>query len=95
MHGIMPDAVKAISNCALWRGWSKTDQDVHCACYQAEAMERLDAIMDWPGIEGLIAEFDRRWSGRATRTHEVIVIAAEMGEQNHGRPENLSILPGG
>ena len=73
----LPDAVKAFSARAAWRGWSKTDPSVHCAYYKFDSPERLDAILSGAAIKGLIAEFDRCWHGRVTRTREVMLVADE------------------
>jgi hypothetical protein len=75
----LPDAVKAFSVQAAWRGWSQTEPSVHCACYQFESLDRLRTTMEGPEIEALIAEFDRVWNGRVVRTREVISVADEMG----------------
>ena len=76
----LPDAMKAFSARAAWRGWSKTDPSVHCAYYKFESLERLDAILSGPAIKSLIEEFDRCWQDRVTRTREVMTIADEMRE---------------
>jgi hypothetical protein len=74
----LPDAVKAFAASAVWRGWSSTDPSVHCAYYRFEPLEQVDAIMAGPAIKALIAEFDRCWLGRVTRTREVLAVADEF-----------------
>ena len=74
----LPDAVKAFAVRAAWRGWSRADPSVHCAYYRFESLERVDAIMAGPEILALIAEFDRCWSGRVTRTRDVLVVADDL-----------------
>ena len=76
----LPDAVKAFSARAAWRGWSKTDPSVHRAYYKFESPERLDAILSGPTIQGLIEEFDRCWQDRVTRMREVMTLADEIRE---------------
>ena len=39
------------------------------------SLERLDAATRGPAIAALIAEFDRCWDARVTRTREVMVVA--------------------
>src|ERR1700722_1040234 len=73
----LPDAVKAFSANAAWRGWSSTDPSIHCAYYRFGSLEELDAVMAGSAITALIAEFDRCWSGRVARTREVLAIADE------------------
>lgn len=77
----LPDAVKAFSARAAWRGWSTTDPSVHCAYYRFESLDRLNAVMTGPEITDLIGEFDRHWDGRVTRTREVLSVADEMRER--------------
>jgi hypothetical protein len=76
----LPDAVKAFSANAAWRGWSSTVPSIHCAYYRFESHDRLEAVMSGPAIKTLIAEFDRCWSGRVTRTREVLTVADEFEE---------------
>jgi hypothetical protein len=77
----LPDAVKAFSAQAAWRGWSKTDPSVHCAYYRFGSLDRLETVMTGAAIAALIAEFDRCWNGRVTRSRDVIAVADETGEQ--------------
>jgi hypothetical protein len=77
----LPDAVKAFSVNAAWRGWSSTGPSTHCAYYRFGSLEELDAVMAGSAIKALIAEFDRCWSGRVTRTREVLTIADEVDER--------------
>ena len=74
----LPDAIRAFSATAAWRGWSSTDPSVHCAYYRFESLDRLEAVMSGAAIETLIAEFDRCWLGRVTRTREVLEVSDEF-----------------
>jgi hypothetical protein len=74
----LPDAMKAFGVTRAWRGWSQQDPAVHCAHYWFESAERLDEVMKGPDIAALIAEFDRCWFGRVTRTREVFVVRDEV-----------------
>ena len=71
----LPDAVKAFAAQRGWRGWSRTDPSVHYAFYQFADVAAVEAINSSPEIRTLIAEFDRRWGTRVTRTREIIEIA--------------------
>jgi hypothetical protein len=75
----LPDAVKAFSARAAWRGWSQTDPSIHCAYYRFDSVEAADAIQRGPAIQALIEAFDRAWNGKVTRTREVIDVADEQG----------------
>ena len=80
----LPDAVKAFSAGAAWRGWSSADPSIHCAYYRFGSLDLLDAVMAGPAIKALIAEFDRCWVGRVTRTREVLAVADEFDERRAG-----------
>lgn len=75
----LPDAVKAFRATTAWRGWSQQDPAVHCAHYRFESVDTLNAVMNGPAIQELIAEFDRVWANRVVRTREVIEIADQVG----------------
>jgi hypothetical protein len=74
----LPDAMKAFQARSAWRGWSQTEPSMHCAYYRFDSLERLNEIVSGPAIAGLIAEFDRHWAGRVTRTREVVTVADEI-----------------
>jgi hypothetical protein len=74
----LPDAMKAFGVRSAWRGWSETDPSAHCAHYRFDSLDALDAVMAGPAIRDLIAEFDRRWGTRVTRTREVMTVVDEI-----------------
>ena len=74
----LPDAVKAFAVDAAWRGWSDVNPSIHYAYYRFASLDRVNAIMAGPEISALIAEFDRCWNGRVTRTRDVLVVADEI-----------------
>ncbi len=75
----LPDAMKAFGVSTAWRGWSQQDPAVHCAHYRFESAERLETVATGPEIAALIAEFDRCWPGKVTRTREILVVADAVG----------------
>ena len=74
----LPDAMKAFGVRSAWRTWSETDPSVHCAHYRFDSLDALNAVMAGPAIRDLIAEFDRRWGTRVSRTREVMTVADEI-----------------
>jgi hypothetical protein len=74
----LPDAMTAFGVSSAWRGWSETDPSVHCAHYRFDSLDALNAVMAGPAIRDLIAEFDRRWGTRVSRTREVMTVADEI-----------------
>jgi len=74
----LPDAVRTFAAQRAWRGWSRTDPSVHYACYQFADTAALEAATTPTAISPLVAEFDRRWGSRVTRTREIIELTADQ-----------------
>ncbi len=74
----LPDAMKAFGVRKAWRGWNQQDPSVHCAHYRFESLDVLNAVMNGQTIKDLIAEFDRVWGSKVTRTREVISIEDDV-----------------
>jgi hypothetical protein len=74
----LPDAVKAFKALSAMRAWSVEDPSVHTAFYRFDTLEAVQAVTRSPEIKVLIAEFDRVWDTRVTRTRDIIVVADEM-----------------
>jgi hypothetical protein len=73
----LPDAIKAFGAVSAWRGWSETDSSIHWAHYEFESLERLNAVMSGPALKAMVAEFDRCWGNKVTRTREIMSVADE------------------
>jgi hypothetical protein len=74
----LPDALKAFKASSAMRGWSTVDPSVHLAFYRFDSLEAVQAIGGSEAIKPLIAEFDRCWGDRVTRTRDVLSIADEL-----------------
>ncbi len=74
----LPDALKAFKAKRAWRGWSDTDQLVHYAFYEFEDMARARAIPGSTEIKALIAEFDRAWGDKVTRSREIVEVVQTL-----------------
>ncbi|MGA3399281.1 MAG: hypothetical protein ABSC95_08675 [Acetobacteraceae bacterium] len=74
----LPDALRAFAARAAWRGWSRSDPSVHCACYRFASVAAAEAATAGEAINALIAEFDRRWDSRVSRTREILDVADEL-----------------
>ncbi len=74
----LPDALRAFAARAAWRGWSRSDPAVHCAFYRFDNVAAAEAATTGDAIKALIAEFDRRWGSRVTRTREILDVAEEQ-----------------
>lgn len=66
----LPDAMKAFNTLSARRGWSAVDENVHIALYEFPSMDAARAVMDSDTLKELVAEFDRHWSGKVTRSRE-------------------------
>ncbi|MFL5288895.1 MAG: hypothetical protein ACJ8AW_50055 [Rhodopila sp.] len=74
----LPDALKAFKATSAMRGWSAVDPSVHVAFYRFETLDAAQAIGGSDVIKSLIAEFDRCWGDRVTRTRDVVSISDEL-----------------
>ena len=72
------DAVKAFKAARAWRGWSQVEPQLHYAFYEFPTLAAVQAVMASDAIKGLIAEFDRVWGTRVTRTREVVEVAQAL-----------------
>ena len=74
----LPDALRAFSARAAWRGWSRSEPAVHCACYRFASVAAAEAATSGEAINALVAEFDRCWGARVTRTRGDSDVADEL-----------------
>jgi hypothetical protein len=74
----LPDALRAFAARAAWRGWSQHDPAVHCAFYRFASVAAAETATSGETIKALIAEFDRRWGLRVSRTREILNVADEL-----------------
>jgi hypothetical protein len=70
----LPDALKAFGAQRAWRAWSRTDLSVHYAYYEFADAAAAEAVTSSAVIGPLVAEFDRRWGTRVTRSREIIEV---------------------
>jgi len=68
----LPDAHAVFDPVSAKRGWSELEADVHVAIYEFKDLTAVNAVMESQNIKDLIAEFDRHWAGKVTRTREVL-----------------------
>ena len=77
----LPDAMKAFGTDRARRGWSDDDPNTHIAVYEFPTLDHARRVAANDGsaeIQALIAEFDRVWQGRVTRTREIIGVAQDL-----------------
>jgi hypothetical protein len=74
----LPDAASAFAAVSAMRGWSSLDPSVHTAFYRFATLQAAQAASDSDGIKALIAEFDRVWDVRVTRSRDIISISDEL-----------------
>jgi hypothetical protein len=70
----VPDALKAFKARRAWRGWGDTDRLVHYAFYEFDELARARAVPGSAEIKTLIAEFDRVWGDKVTRTRDIVEV---------------------
>ena len=71
----LPDAVARFGAERGWRCWSWIDPAVHYAFYEFADAERARSVLDSPELRALVAQFDRAWGARVTRTRDVLETA--------------------
>jgi hypothetical protein len=71
----LPDALRAFKAVSAKRGWCATAPASHFAFYEFPDLAAVNALMKSDAIKGTIAEFDRMWQGRVTRTRDIVEIA--------------------
>jgi hypothetical protein len=70
----LPDAVRTFKAKRGWRGWSDLEPNVHYAFYEFADMASAKAIQGTEGLKRLVADFDRTWGNRVTRTRDFVQI---------------------
>jgi hypothetical protein len=70
----LKDALKGFKARRAWRGWSAVDANVHYAFYEFEDLARAKAIQGTPALKELVADFDRTWGNKVTRTRDFVEI---------------------
>jgi hypothetical protein len=68
----LPDAVKAFKAQRAWRGWSEVDASMHYAFYEFDDVARVRAIPGSDALKRLVAEFDRVWGDKVTRSRDIV-----------------------
>jgi hypothetical protein len=68
----LPQAVQAFQALRAWRGWSEVNPAIHYAFYEFPDVAAAHAAVNPDAMKGLIADFDRVWGTRVTRTREVV-----------------------
>jgi hypothetical protein len=71
----LPEAVARFGARRGWRCWSRTDPTVHYAFYEFADLARAQAVLTSPELQALVAEFDRVWGSRVTRTRDILETA--------------------
>ncbi len=75
----LPDALKAFKAKSAWRGWSDVDPNVHLAVYEFDDAARARGIPGSDALKRLVAEFDRAWGDKVTRSRDIVEVAQRIG----------------
>ena len=76
----LPEAMKAFGAKGAWRGWSDMDPSVHLAVYEFDDIAKLRAIPGSAAMKVLVAEFDRAWGKKVSRTREAVRVVQRIGK---------------
>ncbi len=74
----LPWAKRVFAAERAWRCWSKTDPSLHIAFYEFASVEAAQATQTAEETKALVADFDRVWQNRVTRTREILELAHEL-----------------
>jgi len=74
----LPDALKGFHARRAWRGWSAVDASVHHAVYEFDDMARAQAIQGSDALKRLVAEFDRVWGDKVTRSRDLVEVVQTL-----------------
>jgi len=77
----LPDAMAAFAPVSARRGWSDVNPAIHMAIFEFESLSRAREVVGGDRsdrIKAMIAEFDRVWQGRVTRSREIVGIAQSI-----------------
>ena len=75
----LPDALKGFNARRAWRGWSAVDASVHYAFYEFDDLAHAQAIQGTAALKRLVADFDRLWTNKVTRTRDFVEIVQTVG----------------
>ncbi|MEM7744930.1 MAG: hypothetical protein AAF409_14575 [Pseudomonadota bacterium] len=75
----LPEAHRDFGTAAAWRGWSNDTPGVHLAFYEFPSLDAARTLLASDTIKAFIAEFDRVWEGRVTRSREVVEVKQSLG----------------
>lgn len=75
----LPDALKGFNARRAWRGWSVVDPSVHHAFYEFDDLADAQAIQGSDAFKRLVAEFDRAWGDKVTRSRDVVEVVQTIG----------------
>ena len=75
----LPDALEGFKARRAWRGWSALDASVHHAFYEFDDLARAQAIQGCDALKRLVAEFDRAWGNKVTRSRDFVEVIQAIG----------------
>ena len=75
----LPDALKSFRARRAWRGWSAVDPLVHVAWYEFDDLASALAIQGSAELKRLIADFDRAWGDKVTRSRDFVEYNQSLG----------------
>ena len=75
----LPDALKAFNARRAWRGWSEMDSSLHYAVYEFDDLAGVRAILGSEALKRLVAEFDRAWGDKVTRSRDIVEVIQAIG----------------
>ena len=66
------DCIRDFGGHRAWRGWSELNPEIHIAFYEFPDLTAAQMVLDSDTLKGLIADFDRAWGTKVSRTRELV-----------------------
>lgn len=74
----LPLALQTFKPKRVWRAWSEVNPNVHYVFFEFDDLGAPRALPGSEGMKALAQHFDAAWSGRATRTREVLDVVQAL-----------------
>ena len=74
----LPWAKRVFEARRAWRYWSRSDPALHVALYEFDSVAAAQATQTAEATKALVADFDRVWQNRVSRSREILEMAQEL-----------------
>ena len=72
------EAKQTFSAISASRGWQIQNEDIHCAYYEFDNLEKANKILKSEALKKMISIYDKKWSNQIDRTRKIINITQKI-----------------